>query len=375
MVLFTGNKKPLVFLMTVLAALSVAAVVLLVHWIEPATDVSGKVSDDEKALFEKMLGELFSERNGAVLDNDATGLEKFYNTSTRYGKWAYEHQVRKTVYLHRWSDKQGVNFINISTDIVVRSLKEYGKGYRSYFMCSTAYDYAYEDAPLNINRMRIGTYHSMDIVLTDKGWVVGREWYTDPFADSLELDDIKKDDFKNHILENSARDFSNIKETRIAAAEYADRYCGAANPTGDYSYNKKYKNYNPLGGDCANFASQVLHEGGGFGKTYTWNYGKDGSKAWLNAQAFKGYLLYSGRASLIAYGTYEKVFKSSYKLLPGDMVAYERKGKVKHVSVVTGTDSRGYALVNCHNTDRYKVPWDLGWSDSKIRFYLIRVHY
>jgi ABC-type uncharacterized transport system permease subunit len=46
-----------------------------------------------------------------------------------------------------------------------------------------------------------------------------------------------------------------------------------------------------------------------------------------------------------------------------------------HIAVVTGADSKGYALVNCHNADRFKVPWDLGWSDKGITFRLIRVHY
>ncbi|NLV63999.1 MAG: amidase domain-containing protein, partial [Clostridiaceae bacterium] len=79
--------------------------------------------------------------------------------------------------------------------------------------------------------------------------------------------------------------------------------------------------------------------------------------------------------SLIVHGTYDKVLKLSYKLLPGDIVGYEKKGKVVHISVVTGADSRGYSLVNCHNTDRFKVPWDLGWSDKGIKFWLIRVNY
>ena len=56
----------------------------------------------------------------------------------------------------------------------------------------------------------------------------------------------------------------------------------------------------PDGGDCANFASQILHEGAGFKKNSVWNYaGKDGTKAWLNAQGFKNYLISSGRASYI----------------------------------------------------------------------------
>ncbi|WP_443662559.1 amidase domain-containing protein, partial [Clostridium sp.] len=30
-------------------------------------------------------------------------------------------------------------------------------------------------------------------------------------------------------------------------------------------------------------------------------------------------------------------------------------------------------LVNTHTIDRYRVPWDLGWGDKNINFYLIHV--
>jgi len=79
----------------------------------------------------------------------------------------------------------------------------------------------------------------------------------------------------------------------------------------------KIQKLQPLGGDCANFASQILYEGGKFKQTGAWRYEKDGSKAWVNAHAFNSYMLYSGRGSLIARGTYNQVFKASFKLLPG----------------------------------------------------------
>ena len=74
-------------------------------------------------------------------------------------------------------------------------------------------------------------------------------------------------------------------------------------------------------------------------------------------------------------GSYEEVYKEAYKLRPGDIVGYEKNGRITHVSTVTGLDSRGYPLVTCHNTDRLLVPWDLGWSDKKIGFHLIKVNY
>ena len=114
----------------------------------------------------------------------------------------------------------------------------------------------------------------------------------------------------------------------------------------------------------------------GFKKNSTWSYcNKSATKAWVNAQAFKNYLINSGRGSYIAKGNYCETYKAAFNLRPGDIVAYEKKGRITHVSTVTGLDSKGYPLVTCHNTDRMLVPYDLGWSNSNIKFHLIDVHY
>ena len=83
----------------------------------------------------------------------------------------------------------------------------------------------------------------------------------------------------------------------------------------------------------------------------------------------------SGRASYIAKGKYSEIYKAAYNLRPGDFVAYEKNGRITHISTVTGLDSKGYPLVTCHNTDRLLVPFDLGWSNDNIRFHLIDVYY
>jgi hypothetical protein len=325
----------------------------------------------------QILEEIFKSRNRALLDEDLNTLNNLYDKSTKYGVWAYEHELKKMKYLHKWANKQGIDFKDIRTKIKINRIKTINEGYSINFTASTEYEYVYENDPDNVNFFRIGTYHVLNTMIKEEGWIITKEWYTDPFADSLNLDEIESKDIKEYILSQQKSDSLQINERRKNAVNYADEFCGAAaDEEYEFKYNKKYRNYNPLGGDCANFASQILYEGGNFRKTHKWNYDKSGgSKAWVNAQAFKDYMIYSGRASLISYGSYSKVYKASYKLLPGDFVAYEKKGKVTHISVVTGADSKGYALVNCHNTDRYRVPWDLGWSDKGIKFWLVRVHY
>ncbi|MPM82758.1 hypothetical protein SDC9_129820 [bioreactor metagenome] len=119
-----------------------------------------------------------------------------------------------------------------------------------------------------------------------------------------------------------------------------------------------------------------MYESGRFKKNEIWNYANgSATKAWVNAQGFKNYIVNSGRGSYISKGNYEEVYREAYNLRPGDFVGYEKKGRITHVSTVTGFDSKGYPLVTCHNTDRLLVPWDLGWSDKAIKFHLIKVNY
>ncbi|WP_034867808.1 amidase domain-containing protein [Clostridium lundense] len=323
------------------------------------------------------IQQIFENRNKAILGRDLELIEDIYDTDTKYGLWAYEHEKKKMNYINNWEQKQGVKFIDITPKVVVRRIKGSGQRFSANILCSTEYKYIYEDEPEIINSSRIGTYHVLQLENKDGIWLINKEWYKDPFADSLSLDNLKADDIKQYIVSQRIRDFSTINERRINAVNYAKQFCGAASEEQfGFKYNKKYRDYNPQGGDCANFASQILFEGGKFRKNSIWNYdGSGASGAWVNADKFKAYMLNSGRASVIAYGSYEKVYKASYKLLPGDFIAYEKKGDITHISVVTGADSRGYSLVTCHNTDRNKVPWDLGWSDKSIKFWLIRVHY
>lgn len=351
-------------------------IVSLLIYVNHTTQVLGS-NIDSKEEISRSIEKIFQDRNKAILEKNLQMIEPIYDKSTKYGVWAYEHEKKKINYIQSWEEKQGVKFTNILSKIVIKNIKGRDDKYTVSLLCSMEYKYIYENEPKLVNTSRIGMHHLLSIVNKDGVWLITKEWYEDPFEDSLNLDSLKADSIRQYILSQPSRDISNISERRIKAVEYADQYSGAANDeVYGFKYNKKYRDYNPMGGDCANFASQILFEGGGFRKNPAWNYDNKGAtRAWLNADGFKAYMLNSGRASVIAYGNYEKVYKDSYKLLPGDFVAYEKKGDIKHISVVTGVDSKGYPLVSCHNTDRNRVPWDLGWSNKNIKFWLIHVNY
>ncbi|WP_446899090.1 amidase domain-containing protein [Clostridium sp. LBM24168] len=337
---------------------------------------AGEIYDENEV--KTALQKIFIDRNKAILNGDLELVKDIYDKNTKYGTWAYEYEEKKMKYIRNWEEKQGIKFIDIKPKIVIKRIREKSDEKLSInLICSTQYRYSYNDNSKKINVFRIGTSHVLNIVRRGDQWIITKEWYKDPFADSLKINNLKVDSIKQYILSQKPKDISVIDKKRKSTVEYANKYCGLAAEEGNrYSYNKKYRNYNWKGGDCANFASQILFEGGNFRKNSAWSYDKKGAtRAWINADGFKDYMIYSGRASIIAYGSYEKVYKASYKLLPGDFVAYEKKGDITHISIVTGVDSKGYALVTCHNTDRDKVPWDLGWNDKNIKFWIIRVNY
>ncbi|AKL94275.1 hypothetical protein CACET_c07650 [Clostridium aceticum] len=375
MVVFIGFRRVTVYLLSIVFLSVIGLTIYFWYLSTQATTIFVDEGVNEALTIE--VQQIFKLRNKALLEKDTDMLADLYDTEVRNGLWAYEHELKKMNYLHNWSEKQSIEFKSIDSQVVIRGTRSKQEGFLLSLLVSTEYQYVYEDTVKTYNSFRIGTYHTLDLMPNEEGWRITREWYTDPFADSLDLDEIKSQEIKQEILSGESKDLSDLNERRINAVAYADEYCGAASlPEHGFQYNPKYRNYNPQGGDCANFASQMLHEGGNFRKNSTWNYERGaGSKAWVNANAFNNYMLHSKRASLISRGTYDEVLASSYKLLPGDYISYEKKGKVTHISVVTGIDSKGYVLVNSHNSDRYRVPWDLGWSNKGIKFWLVRVHY
>ena len=322
-----------------------------------------------------ILNEVFDEKDNYILNKDIENLKKFYNLNNKFSNWAYESEVKKINYLNNWSEKQGIEFKNIKSNIIINKVKEKEKGvYSIICTISTRFTYCYSNELDCENTFGLGTTHYLDLINDNDEWIINKEWYTDPFADCLNLNKLKVNKIREFILSQQHPEYT-LSDRLEKAINYAHLYCGATISDDSFNYNTNYQNFNAQGGDCANFASQILLEGG-FKKNSTWNYSKgNGTKSWVNAQAFKNYMINSGRANYITKGNYEKIYKDAYKLRPGDFVAYEKNGKITHISTVTGLDSKGYPLVTCHNTDRLLVPYDLGWSNDNIIFHLIHVNY
>ncbi len=277
-----------------------------------------------------------------------------------------------------WAAWRCIRFTTICSDVIIKRVREVGRGYAFRILVSTSYNYVYEDQPDLINLFRIGTYHSLDLIpgSVAGSWVISREWYMDPLQDPLLEDKSNTEEVRQFITAQTQTNYSGISGSRKLALEYADRFAGAASDgENGYGYNPEYPNYNDMGGDCSNYVSQILHESG-YKTGYGWNYTKNSAtRSWCNAAGLQSYLVWSGKAYAIAQGNYIKVYQAAYQLAPGDAIAYIDGGRVDHMGFVAAVDSKGYPLVNTHTADRYHVPWDLGWNESDIKYILLKVNY
>lgn len=356
--------------------------------------------DKEKIEYE--IERIYNIRDSAFITGNLITLKDCFDTSQKYGQWSLEHEVRRVKYLNDWSKAREIKFTNVESYIRIKKVAQRERTIRVSLEESYKFDYMYPySTDKQINSFGVGIRHTVNLLPRGEGYLIYSDWYTDCFEDAMQKysGDIPESAvdtsmFKDEPLIDGIFTIVQVQKRfydRQKAAAYADKYCGAAWGNGNnYKYNKKYRDYTGIGGDCTNFVSQVLgdKEGGGLPLDYKWRsdgskYGNNsGTKAWVNADSFKNYILYSGKGSLIRKGTFNELTKPTSSnargavgiLKIGDLVCYEKKGNIDHFAVVTGMDSNGYPLVNSHTTDRYHVPWDLGWGDSHIKFLLIHIN-
>lgn len=118
-----------------------------------------------------------------------------------------------------------------------------------------------------------------------------------------------------------------IPYDRAAAVAYAHRWAFGRNP--------KFYDYEELGGDCTNFASQCLYAGTGvmnFTPVYGWYYIDANNKApaWTGVEYFRNFLI-RGKETPGPFAE-ETTLRN---LLPGDFVQFNFKGEVfSHTPVI-----------------------------------------
>ena len=140
---------------------------------------------------------------------------------------------------------------------------------------------------------------------------------------------------------SSTRKVKEISKFNIeAACNYAEKFALNDNP--------EYISFEKSGGDCTNFASQILHAGG-LNKTYTWT---PYSNTWLRVEELYSYLIYNK----LAY----KIPNDSY-LNPGTLIQFKtpKLGRFFHTGFITHKLSNGECLYCCHSYNKLNYPLKL----------------
>lgn len=144
---------------------------------------------------------------------------------------------------------------------------------------------------------------------------------------------------------------------REAALAYAKKWAFGRNPA--------YYNFNGIGGDCTNFASQCIYAGAGvmnFTPTFGWYYRSvnDRTPSWTGVQYLYNFLTGNEGAGPFA----EEVAPD--KLEVGDIVQLgTATGDFYHSPVVVGF-SRGRILVAAHTYDAFNKPLS-SYSFAQVR--------
>jgi hypothetical protein len=338
----------------------------------------------EEQSITQFLTRLYQARHEVLLQENKDQLSAYYVISNEAGRMTLEHELRRSQYIRVWAEKRSIQLTKSQGKITIERIRQNGSLARVQLVQSVKLSYTYPLHPqIPAQSFGIGTRHRLILQRMNGQWRLLQDDYLDPLyvnPDLIPAEGVpgfpSLPTAQNPSEPLSPPRSSSATAYREKAVAYANRYAGAAWGAGNQGrYNRKYQDYTDAGGDCTNFISQVwgdAAEGGRLPTTDQWHYepGKGGSSAWIYTDLFKKFLITSRHGKLIAQGTFREVVQSTSehpegaiaRLQPGDLIAYAFNNDVDHFAVVVGRDQNGYPLVNSHTSDRYHMPFDLGWT-------------
>ena len=201
---------------------------------------------------------------------------------------------------------------------------------------ATAYGYNFS---LNLNCDKKGNWQIASVEDTDQNF----DWMEEEVQYSIEAEKensdalraFSEDGEKEMMAATAAKSYTYNVSKAIA---YADKYC--------INYNSAYNSYKGRGGDCANFVSQCLYNGG-FQQDSTWY---KHSVAWINVM--------KQIAHFKQYGTFMKATNGN--LLRGNPIYFDWNGDstYDHATICVGRNNSGVAILDSHTRDLYHATWD-----------------
>lgn len=351
-------------------------------WCREAYAQKSKTENDIEVLLEQV----YEKRAKAMIHQNDHVLETDY-LSDKTSMNALYNEQRRIKYINTWANKRSIKLVDAESEIKIVRLKVMDETANVSIVQSLKLSYDYLNKIIPVQSFGIGTSHFLTMKKTEGKWKILREWYLDPLDE--EPDKIAEAQNGFGTVVQNTRNISNGKRKRFnrqQAVAYANKYAGTAWGAGNNRrYNPNYKDYTGRGGDCTNFASQVVGDkmGGGLPMTNQWRYNKQsgGTEFWIRTDSFKNFLINSGYGKQIIKGKFHQIVAptkenpngATARLQPGDLIGYIIHGSdIDHFSIFVGYDENGYPLVNSHSTDRFRVPFDLGW-DQNTKYLLIHI--
>ncbi|MGN0335807.1 MAG: S-layer homology domain-containing protein [Lachnospiraceae bacterium] len=227
-----------------------------------------------------------------------------------------------------------------------------------------------------------GTYHKITLEETDGTYLIVSDEYdesdilgictmnesTEAELEAMDYEPVELAEFTPQSIESEevmpASAFYSGYDPK-KAAEYADKWVSHnAGITGQVNYegyyNSAYYNFNPDGGDCANYVSQSIYAGG-MSMVVGTAYGTDGwyyksannrSATWTSAKRLREWMAANR-------GNYVTAEKNTVYM--GSPVFYNNA----HATICVGLNSAGTPIINSHNYDRYHVIWNY-WEEGTV---------
>ena len=207
---------------------------------------------------------------------------------------------------------------------------------------AAAYGYNFS---LKLDCDRSGSWKIASVEDTDQNF----DWMQEEVEYSLQAENESADALRV-ISENGEQEMMAATAARTYnynvanAIAYADKYC--------INYNSSYNSYKGRGGDCANFVSQCLYNGG-FLQDSTWY---KHSVAWINVM--------KQIAHFKQYGSFMSA--NNGNLLAGNPIYFDWNGDstYDHATICVGRNNSGTPILDSHTKDLYHAAWN-NWSFSK----------
>ncbi len=159
-------------------------------------------------------------------------------------------------------------------------------------------------------------------------------------------------------------DMRTVQYNRNNTIEYAKKWAMNRNPA--------YYDFDGVGGDCTNFASQCLLAGCdvmNYTKDTGWYYinSDDRAAAWSGAQYFHNFITTNNSVGPVA------VSEDISRLETGDFIQLHNGSEFYHTLLVTGFEN-GEPLIAAHTRDAYMIPLSLYTSARPFGLHITAIH-